>query len=78
MPQFEGKISVGNIITLITLLISAASMWGAINARIDSIDRNGTVAMQQFRQEMIDLKIEIVQLKTILQEERRRDNAYSR
>jgi hypothetical protein len=75
MPKFDPKISVGNIVQIAILLVTGGMLWGQVNNRIDSMDRNGTAAMQQYGAQMQKLELAIVKLQTILEERERREHS---
>lgn len=73
MPRLDSKITVGEIVTFIVLLLTAGAIYGQVNARVDFIDENGTKATRALQTDINSLRLEIVKLQTIMEEREKKE-----
>ena len=73
MPRMDYRISVGDLVAIIVAILSVGAIYGQVNARVDFIDENGTKASRAILREMQDLRIEMVRLKTVLEEREKKE-----
>lgn len=67
-PQFESRISLGNILTILALIFSVAGSWAAMNERQKMADERQRVA--DARLQKLENRVQVVEIEAARTDER--------
>lgn len=64
--QFETKVSIGNIITIVSMVLLTGVSWGAFTSKVESVDqRVEAIASSELRLEQrMDIKLNQIDQRT--------------
>ena len=73
MPTFERKITLGDLLALLLIVVGVVGYAVRLEGRVTFIDDNGTKAVRSLTQEINALRIEMVELRATIKERERRE-----
>jgi hypothetical protein len=73
VPTFERKITLGDLLALLLIVVGVVGYAVRLEGRVTFIDDNGTKAVRSLTQEINALRIEMVELRATIKERERRE-----